>query len=235
MFETNWTRCPSMRQDMSWQLFETFENRDGLAILYLHKNNALRNLPHHQWELPGPRYDEVDNSIVYYWCNIRVKGNEKSLQKEKLKETVSAEGQTESFSVESLPKGMDLEALGHKGPTSKEEPPSQAQSSWYWCGTSCSLHVFFLMLFFFLEHVYIAQGPQPQGAVTSACSPARRTRWTCTWRSFSMSIPKLLNFLRNLGPLPWLEHKRLKLCGWILKDSMKMPKLKQFIPAREYI
>ena len=129
MFETNWTRCPSMRQDMSWQLFETFENRDGLAILYLHKNNALRNLPHHQWELPGPRYDEVDNSIVYYWCNIRVKGNEKSLQKEKLKEAVSAEGQTESFSVESLPKGMDLEALGHKGPTSKEEPPSQAQSS----------------------------------------------------------------------------------------------------------
>lgn len=50
-----------------------------------------------------------------------------------------------------------------------------------------------------------------------------------------MSIPKLLNFLRNLGPLLWLEHKRLKLCGWILKDSMKMPKLKQFIPALEYI
>ena len=66
-----------------------------------------------------------------YWCNIRVKGNEKSLQKEKLKESVSAEGLTDAFSIQSLPYGIDLVSLGHKRPASKEEPPTQAQTFWY--------------------------------------------------------------------------------------------------------
>lgn len=74
----------------------------------------------------APRNDEVDASIVYYWCNIRVEGSEKNLQKEKLKQSVSAEGTTDSFSMEKIQDGIDLRSLGCKGPVEEAKKPTQA-------------------------------------------------------------------------------------------------------------
>lgn len=90
------------------------QTRKGLKIL------LVRKIP------SGPRIDDVDDSIVFYWCNVRTEGSLKNRQSQMLKEKVSAKGTTDSFKMELLPKKLDLPSLGHQGPSAVEKNSTQA-------------------------------------------------------------------------------------------------------------
>lgn len=81
------------------------------------------------------RVDDVDDSIVYYWCNVRTEGSLKNRQAQALKETITAEGSTDRFAMELLPRKLDLNSLGHEGPSVKEQKATKARTLWNVYGT----------------------------------------------------------------------------------------------------
>ena len=82
--------------------------------------------------------DDVDESVVYYWCNVRTQGSLKNRQAQALNETITAKGSTDRFAMELLPKSLDLTALGHKGPSIKESKATKARPLWNVYGTCFS-------------------------------------------------------------------------------------------------
>lgn len=81
-----------------------------------------------------PRIDELDDSIVSYWCNLRTEGKMLNRQATKLQEKVHAKGVTDSFSVELFPHKMDLKSMGHVGPAKLETKNKQAGKCGYATG-----------------------------------------------------------------------------------------------------
>ncbi len=72
------------------------------------------------------RIDDLDDTEVAYWCNIRTEGSLLTRQSEKLEESTRAEGTTGKFQQKCLGNDFDLAALGHKGPSKMEQKSTQA-------------------------------------------------------------------------------------------------------------
>lgn len=68
-----------------------------------------------------PRLDELDDSIVYYWCNTRTAGSLTNRQAQGLHVSTKAEGMTNKFQGQLMGNKLDLARMGHVGPIKKEE------------------------------------------------------------------------------------------------------------------
>lgn len=68
----------------------------------------------------GPRIDELDDEIVYYWCNVRTEGSLKHRESQGLHVSTTAKGTTDKFNATLMGKQYDLKALGHNGPSVKD-------------------------------------------------------------------------------------------------------------------
>lgn len=81
------------------------------------------------WGFPyQPRLDELDDSIVYYWCNVRTKGNLKNRHAQGLHVSTTAQGTTDHFKSQLMGNKFDLASMGHHGPAKTEQKAVKASS-----------------------------------------------------------------------------------------------------------
>ena len=74
----------------------------------------------------GPRVDELDENIVYYWCNVRTEGQLKNRQSQGLHVSTTATGTTDKFQSKLLGNKFDLASMGHSGPGKIDEKKVKA-------------------------------------------------------------------------------------------------------------
>lgn len=79
-------------------------------------------------DLGALRIDELDDSIVSYWCNLRTEGKMLNRQASKIQEKIHAKGTTDKFGME-LFGDMDLKGLGNHGPAKVEAKNKQVGSA----------------------------------------------------------------------------------------------------------
>lgn len=70
--------------------------------------------------------DELDENIVYYWCNVRTEGQLKNRQSQGLHVSTTATGTTDKFQSKLLGNKFDLASMGHSGPGKIDEKKVKA-------------------------------------------------------------------------------------------------------------
>ena len=109
---------PSFKHILPFVCFYDLTSRNKLT---LHKSHGLLGVPVYQ-----PRLDELDENIVYYWCNVRTRGNLKNRHAQGLHVSTTAQGNTDRFKSQLMSNKFDLASMGHHGPAKKEQKAVKA-------------------------------------------------------------------------------------------------------------
>lgn len=116
--DPTYMELPSFKHILPFVCFYDLTSRNKLT---LHKSHGLLGVPVYQ-----PRLDELDENIVYYWCNVRTRGNLKNRHAQGLHVSTTAQGNTDRFKSQLMSNKFDLASMGHHGPAKKEQKAVKA-------------------------------------------------------------------------------------------------------------